>query len=335
MLRAKASKDGGRLMPTRAYLYDATGTDKEVALTAATVESLHDKQLLWVDISEFEELELRQVATTLRLNRDSLYTLLQAEHRPRLDNYGSYSQLNINAIQETDGKYKVVEVDFILAPNLVITVHRKPVSFLDSFDRRIKGDSDLGELDAASFLASLLDWHITSYFRLVEQLEKEVDKIDAHALRPRHTRDLLKELASLRQRVAFVRRMLTPHREVYAAMARPDFLSAEQSESAAHFRVLTDRLERAIEAVENARELLVGSFDMFTTQTTLRTNEVMKALTLVSFIWFPASVIVGITTMLLKAPVNPVLTPGFWIMVASIVLVGVFTMLFARWRNWI
>ncbi len=322
-------------MPVRAYLYDATGTDREVTLTKELAANLHEKQLLWVDISEFEEPELRQVAATLNLKRDSLYNLLQAEHRPRLDNYGDYSQLNINTIQETDGKYKVVEVDFVLAANLVLTVHRKPVSFLNSFDRRIKGDSDLGELDAASFLASLLDWHITSYFRLVEELEKEVDKIDAHALRPRHTRDLLSELARLRQRVAFVRRMLTPHREVYAAMARPDFLSVTVSDSAAHFRVLADRLERAIEAVENARELLVGSFDMFTTQTTLRTNEVMKALTLVSFVWFPASVIVGITALVLRTPVNPVGTPGFWIMVGSIMLVGISTLVFARWRNWI
>jgi Mg2+ and Co2+ transporter CorA len=43
--------------------------------------------------------------------------------------------------------------------------------------------------------------------------------------------------------------------------------------------------------VENARELLIGSFDIFTTQMTMRTNEAMKVLTLVSFVWFPASVI--------------------------------------------
>ena len=177
-----------------------------------------------------------RLTALLGLKSDSLFTLLQTGHRPRLDNYGAYSQFNIHTIQETDGKYTLVEVDFVLSTNLVVTVHHKPVAFLDSFDRRVKGDSELGDLDAPAFLAALLDWHVTSYFRLLEDLEKGVDKIDAHALRPRHSRDLLLELAKLRQRVAFVRRVLTPHREVYAAMARPDFLVVANSTSSAHFR---------------------------------------------------------------------------------------------------
>ncbi|MCX6377868.1 MAG: hypothetical protein NT023_00095 [Armatimonadetes bacterium] len=86
-----------------------------------------------------------------------------------------------------------------------------------------------------------------------------MDKIDAQALRPSNSRDLLADLSKLRYRVAFVRRTLTPHREVYQAMARWDFHLISKSDSAAHFTLLQDSLERAIEAVENARELLIAS----------------------------------------------------------------------------
>jgi Mg2+ and Co2+ transporter CorA len=322
-------------MVVRTYLYDATATDREVELDGDLVAGLHDKQLLWIDLSAFDEEELRRVAALLKLTRESVFTLLQKEHRPRLDNYGRYSQMNINTLQETDGRYRAIEVDFVLMPNIVMTVHRQPVNFLASFDRRVKSDSALGELDAASFLAGLLDWHVTGYFRLVEDLEGQIDRIDAHALRPRHRRDLLSEMAKLRQRVALVRRVLNPHREVYAAMARPEFLGVAGSESGPQFMALGDRLERAIEAVENARELLIGSFDMFTTQTTLRTSEVMKMLTLVSFIWFPASVIVSITAMVLQTPVHPMGTPGFWVMILIITLIGFATLIYARWKHWI
>ena len=322
-------------MAIRAYLYDATGTDQEVTLTQKRVEDLHEKQLLWVDVGEFEESELRIVVSQLSLQKETFYTLLQTGRRPRLDHYSGYSQFNIQTIEPTNGKYSLVEVDFILAPNLIVTVHRKPVSFLNSFDQRVKGDSDLGELDAPAFLGGLLDWHVTSYFRLLEELELEVDKIDAHALRPRHSRDLLAELAKVRQKVAFVRRILTPHREVYATMARPDFQVVANSSSSSHFRNLADRLDRAIEAMENARELLVGSFDIFTTQTTLRTNEIIKVLTIVSFIWFPASVIVGIATLLLKTPVRPMASPGFWAMLGVILLIAMSTVVLARLKRWI
>ena len=111
----------------------------------------------------------------------------------------------------------VVELTFVVGPNFVITVHTMPVAFLNSFDQRVKGDTQMGQLDASAFLAALLDWHITSYFRIVEHWRSRVDRLDTLALRSRHRRDVLAELAKLRQRVAFIRRTLTPHREVYAA----------------------------------------------------------------------------------------------------------------------
>ncbi len=322
-------------MPTRAFLYDATATDHSVSLDAQTMTALHDRQLLWVDVGEYSEDELRQVGAFLKLNRESVYNLLQSERRPRLDNYGDYFQLTVSTIQDEDGKYSLVQLQFVVLPNCILTVHKQSVAFLESFDQRVKADSQLGELDAPAFLAALLDWHITSYFRIIEQFEAAVDKIDAHALRARHTRDLLTELAKLRQRVGFVRQMLTPHREVYAALARPDFQMLSISDSAAHYSLLNDRLNRAIDAVENARELLVSSFDIFTTQTTLRTNEVMKVLTLASFIWFPASVIVSIAAMLLRTPVDALHTRGFWVMTFAIVGIGIFTLAAARLRRWI
>ena len=322
-------------MPVRAYLYDTTAADREVALDAPLLAGLTDAQLLWVDVNSIDELELRSLANVFELKRDSVYNLLHPDRRPRLDNYGRYLQFNMDAIEEDDGKYKVVELTFVVGPNFVITVHAMPVAFLNSFDQRVKGDTQMGQLDASAFLAALLDWHITSYFRVVEQLETRIDRLDTLTLRSRHRRDVLSELAKLRQRIAFIRRTLTPHREVYAALSRPDFQVISNSESAAHYELLNDRLQRAIEAVENARELLVGSFDMFTTQTALRTNEAMKTLTLASFIWFPASVIVAIATMLLRTPVNPVGTPGFWLMIVSIILIGVGTVAVARWRRWV
>jgi magnesium/cobalt transport protein CorA len=322
-------------MTIKAYLYDATGRDREIELDGEVLANLHDQQLLWIDISEFEDREIRPLAHMLGLTTESVRSLLQKEHRPRLDHYGKYSQLIVNTIQEEDGRYRLVEVDFIFAANLVVTIHRHPVAFLQSFDRRVRSDSDLGELDAHSFLAGLLDWHILGYFRLVEELERAVDEIDAHALRPYHTRDLLSEMAKLRQRVAFVRRALTPHREVYAGLARLDVQTTSTSDSSISFAMLMERLDRAIDAVENARELLIGSFDIFTTQMTMRTNEAMKVLTLVSFVWFPASVIVGICALLVHTPVDPLRSYGFWIMLGCIALIGLITLIFARRRRWI
>ena len=47
--------------------------------------------------------------------------------------------------------------------NWVVTVHREAIDLLGAFDDRIRGDSELGKLDAHGFLAAILHEHVASY----------------------------------------------------------------------------------------------------------------------------------------------------------------------------
>lgn len=322
-------------MAIRALLYDAARIDREVTLEPRLLSSLGASQLLWVDVTGGDPDEIRQVAGLLNLTSETLYSLLQPSHRPRLDNYGEYIQFNVESVEEGAAGYRVIDIQFVVRQNLVLTSHPEPAQFLESFHERVRADTDLGQLDAAALVAGLLDWHITGYFRILERLEAAVDRIDAHALRPYHTRDLLTDLSRLRHEVAYVRRRLTPHREVYGALLRPDTRVTSSTGTHGAMVGLHDRLERAIEAAENARELLVGSFEIFTTQTTLRTNEAIKVLTLISAMLLPATFLVSAAYLLLRTPVYGLGPGAFWILVALILIIGALTLLVARVRRWI
>jgi magnesium/cobalt transport protein CorA len=322
-------------MPVRAYLYDADGTDREVTLDASLAADLSDRHLLWVDISAYEESELRQVAALFDLRPESVHHLMNPVRRPRVDNYGLYLQLNVAALHEDSQRYTLREIDFVVGPNYVITVHQEPISFLESFDRRVKADSQLGKLEAAAFLAALLDWHLTGYFRAAEQFEAEVDTLVTLVLRDRFDEDLLSQLATLQRRVGQVRHGLTPHREVYAALARPDLLALTSPAAALPLQGLNDRLERAIEAVENAREAVIGAFDIFTTQMAQRTNRVLQVLTVVTVALLPATVVTGLMGMSLKAHVYQTGDRGFWSVCGLILLVAAAVLLLARRRRWL
>jgi Mg2+ and Co2+ transporter CorA len=95
-----------------------------------------------------------------------------------------------------------------------------------------------------------------------------------------------------------------------------------------------ERLERAIDGVENARELLIGSVDLYLGRSSQRTNDVMKVLTLVSAIALPAVVLAGVMGMNFK--------PGFfddpnnyWVVVGAMIAFALVILAVARWRRWI
>jgi Mg2+ and Co2+ transporter CorA len=233
-----------------------------------------------------------------------------------------------------DHRCDALELDLFSGPNYVVTFHPEPIEFLQHFDQQVQGDTQIGELNAASFLAALLDWHVMSYFHVLENLEAEVDRLDETALRQPADHAFLEELVELRSRVAELRRLLTPHREVFSALARPDFEVLASSESAAHFRALDDRLERAIEAVEHTREMVIGSFELFMTGTAQNTNDIMKVLTIATVLVGIMGVIAGIMGMNFKLAFFESGALGFTIvLVAMIVLVGG-TIALARWRRW-
>jgi magnesium transporter len=322
-------------MPVRAFLYDSDGEDREVELTGECLAILTERHLLWIDLSSFDEEELLAIAAILQLSDEAVYNLRQKLRRPRLDNYGTYFHLNVAAICENTYGFATCELDFIVGKNYVLTAHRDPVTFLQNFSDQVKGDSQLGKLDTAALLSALLDWHITDYFRAIEKFEAEVDTLEAMALRFRSERSMLAQLVAQRRRASQIRRALAPHREVFAALTRPDFQISGGTPTINAFRTLNDRLERALETVDNARDLIVGTFDIFTTQTTQRTNHTIKLLTLVSVVLMPASVITGLMGMNFHTRLYDSGERGFWTVIACMAAVSGTALLLARKNRWI
>jgi Mg2+ and Co2+ transporter CorA len=275
------------------------------------------------------------VAAILSLADEAVYNLTQKQRRPRLDNYGEYFHVNVGAICEDDSSFNTCELDFIVGRNYVLTAHREEVSFLQSFSDQIKGDSQLGRLDVSALLSALLDWHITDYFRAIERVEAEVDTLEAMALRFRSDKTMLSRLVAQRRRASQIRRALAPHREVFAALARPDFQSVAASKHAAAFRALSDRLERALETVDNARDLIVGAFDIYASQMSQRTSQTMKLLTLYYVALTPASLVIGLMGMNFHLRLFDYGERGFWGVIGCLFLISGTTILIARKNRWI
>jgi magnesium/cobalt transport protein CorA len=318
-------------MTVESRRFDADGTDEAVELDQKVVDGLTDRQLLWVDVHGDDEEELRLVAEVLGVERQSIHNLLKPIGRPRLDVLAQYFEINVVALGDEDSP---LEMSLLAGQNWLATFHRDDLPFLDDLVAQMGPDTELGRLTAPSFLAAILDWQVGTYFEAVDELERAVDKLDDRALREPAREGVLRDLIRVRRRIAKVRRLLTPHREVFAALARPDFEVVASSESAAYFRALVDRLERAISAIENARELLIGSFDIFMTQTGQRTNDVMRILTIITVILLPAGVIAGVMGMNFKVGLfdDPAL---FWVVLGLMGVIAAVVLIVARRLRWI
>jgi magnesium transporter len=211
-------------------------------------------------------------------------------------------------------------------------VHDGPIAALGRFSDEVHGDSLIGELDAGLFLAAIVDTVLTEYFGRIEQIEREIDRLDELALRGPDSKIFLVEVLRLRRMVAVLRRTIAPHREAFAPLARTDAALDEVLGSAQPS--LLERLERVIDSAENARELLVGSFDIYLGGAAHRTNEVMKVLTILSAVLLPGVVLAGVMGMNFKLGFFDQ-ADNFWLVIGGMVAMAVAILAVARNRHWI
>ncbi len=223
-------------------------------------------------------------------------------------------------------------LDVVAGRNWVVTVHDGPVRAFARFDATTEGETTLGALDAAGFLAAIADEVLADYLELVEAMEQEIDALDERALRRPRGTELLVAIVGLRRRIGFVRRTLAPHRIAFTALARPEM--ELHDELGKPWPALTDRLERALDAVENLRDLLLGTFDIHMGRAAQDTNDVMKVLTMLSAVLLPAVVLAGVMGMNFQPPFfsNP---DNFWVVVGAMVVLAIGILLATRWRGWL
>jgi Mg2+ and Co2+ transporter CorA len=102
---------------------------------------------------------------------------------------------------------------------------------------------------------------------------------------------------------------------VFYGLSRPDFAQVVESDAAAHYRSLERRYERAVDAVDHSRELVNGSFDLFTTRTAEATNDLVRRLTFITMMLGVVGAVAGIFGMNFETPYTQTGVFGFWAVV--------------------
>jgi Mg2+ and Co2+ transporter CorA len=217
-----------------------------------------------------------------------------------------------------------------------LTVHDQEVEYFKNFAELARRETHIGELDAESFVAALLDLHIVSYFNVLEEIEEKVDLVDAKVLETDiETNEFLVEMVRLRKMASQLRRWFLPHRDVFYALSRPDFQRIAQSDSADNFRMLNEHFENAFDAIEALRDTLLGLFELYSTKAAQTTNDLVKRLTSITLLVGGMGAIAGIWGMNFEVVYFKSAETGFWLTVGAMFLLTIVFAVIARIKRWI
>jgi magnesium transporter len=312
-----------------ARLYAAGATEADIVeLSPDLVASLDDSQVLWVDVKTAEPpAELGEL-----LGLGDAFADVSNEEAIRRHNH-TVTLTVTGLAEDADDRPEGVPVHLAVIPNVVVTLHERPIRGLADPIKAIAGDPGFGRLGSGRFAGLLLEGMLSGYRAEVERIGQANDQLEERALRERRPSELIDDVVRIRHQVSLLRRNLSGQQPVFAVLVRPIEGDAERLVGQPDSELL-EHLERVLQSVDQLREELLGSFDIIQGRMTQHTNDVVRVLTVVSSVLLPSVVIAGVMGMNFQLgwfdePSN------FYLVVGAMALLAVATIVLARLRGWI
>jgi magnesium transporter len=299
--------------------------------------------LLWVDFENTPPQEDEPILLhTFGFHPLAVDDALQESHVPKVDDWGQYLYIVLHAVvfdvHAQDGEHvDTLELDVFVGKNYIVTHHDQPIAAVDRVwalcqrdERHLKGGAD-------HLLYELTDVLVADYMPVADEIDEAIDQIEDQVF-GRPTPDTLERIFRLKRAVLYLRRIISPQREVLNKLARDDYPVIDARDRV-YFRDVYDHLVRLYDINESLRDLVGGALDTYLSVINNRMNEIMRTLTVVTTLFMPISFAAGFFGMNFFQPVEEPLkawssNPAFILALLGMFLTPFGMYLWIRRRGW-
>lgn len=290
-----ASGSRGTGLQIRAVYRDGAGEihfDWPVDQIAAALED--EKGTLWVEIEDQTQNTDRRVEELLdgvfHFHHLAIEDAVKDTHVARIDDWGDYLYIVFHTIDfdpETDC-VRLHELDMFLGRNYLVTYHNEPLRILDQLRRNIEQNPTSRLRHGADHLLyHVLDMGVAEYLPAIEHLDDAIDAAQDEVF-DRPTPDTLHAIFQVKRSALRLHRILAPVRDVLNRLARDEYAPVTPKHRV-YFRDVYDHVVRIHDITESLRDLIAGALDTYLSAMSNRTNDIMKAFTLVTVMFLPLS----------------------------------------------
>jgi len=289
-------------------------------------------QLVWLDLTAPSEADLAMVQEEFSLHPLAMEDVRERHQRPKLEHYPDHAFIVAYTAER-------IELDIFIGPTWLITVREKePVddpSFIDAartrFERIRPEHATVGFL-----LYVILDEVVDGYFSRNDEVEDELEELENQIFSEGRVneRQIQQELFDVRRRLVVYRRLAMPTRDVLAALLRREVEWIDEN-AITHLQDVFDHVLRAIDMVDNHRELMSNAVDAHLAIISNQQNGVMKRMTSWGAILLGSTLITGIYGMNFTHMPELTWSWGFWWALSIMAFITVAGYLWFKARDWL
>jgi magnesium transporter len=298
----------------------------------------------WIDLLDPSPDELKGRLPAAVHERALEQLLAPARHddepRPKLEPHGDYvfGVLLVPVLVASEDEVFYQEIDLVVTRDVIVTVRKTPQGGRSPWDSAKARASCRGEDNVATIAYHVIDDVAECFLDLVDGVNEAIDDLEDH-VEDWPSEQIRVRLSALRHDLLHIRRTLSPTRDAVREVIdnRVEFAGDEvfTHEVELNFGNAYDKLLRAADNLELARDLLAGVRDYHQAQIANEQNDVMKKLTAIASILLLPTLIVGLYGQNFRNIPELHWGWGYYWSLGLIAVTSLAQILYFRRKNWL
>jgi magnesium transporter len=279
---------------------EGTITERAVESVADLPDcSVDDGLVRWIDMEGLGDIRmLKELGEKYGLHPLALEDVVNIGQRPKVEQYGSHLFIVADMVY-ADEEERICgeQVSFFLCKRLIISIQEAVGG--DVFDpvrQRLRGGGNWIRKSGSDYLAyALLDAIIDHYFPVLEKLGDGIEELENEVLEG-PSKQCVSKIHNYKRTLMQLRRYVWPARDVVTTLLH-DESGIVADGTKVFLRDCYDHSIQAMDLIETYRDVNSGLMDLYLSAVGIKTNEIMRVLTVMSSIFIPLTFLAGVYGM--------------------------------------
>jgi len=287
---------------------------------------------LWIDLAEPDVEQVKLAAKTLGLHPLIAEDIIERNQRSKVETFDDIVHVVLFALHY-EGEAAVSEIDFVLGDRFLLTAHDGTLDSGKTAALRFGVEHALAK-GPDYLLYAIADTIVDGYFPVLDKIGEDIDELQDRVVESASDWTL-QRLFSVKRELSNLRRAVSPAREIFNQLTNRELGTIEPAHIV-YFRDVYDHLIRVSDELDNYRDLVSGTLDIYVSIVNNDLSRIMKRLTGVTVILAGIGAVAGIFGMSeAGAAFQGAEATGFWILTTFMILAAVGAAAFLHRIDWI
>jgi magnesium transporter len=305
---------------------------------AETIEAVVDgRSLSWINIERPRQIDRAWLEEHFSFHPLDFEDVFSRNQRPKVDVYDDYLfvVLHFPAYDKQIGRLNAAELDVFVGPDYVVTLPNEEIPALEYLFERCRTREDLREQLFAKgppyLLYRIVDDCVDASFPMLRKVGNKLERLEEDIFEGRSA-EIVRDLSNVKQEIINFRKIVRPQRPALRDLESTRRYVPEDLE--VYFDDIIDASERIWDMLENFKEVVEALEDTNESVLSHRLNDILRILTAFSVIMLPLTLIASIFGMNVRVPGEGAIE-GFWVVIATMLVVLVTMLAVFRRRGWL